>query len=174
MSWLLHVNRSPDMLQRSLLPQDQVYPAPLFAGGKAYPRPVQNGPLRREGAAETTSWVPGPRYIARRVFAKAVPEREPSEGGSRMGRCVRAWLRRFYALASSARMRDNASSASRVFGCVGPKTRRRLWTTSCWMVSASSRSSPVSRSKASTPQWVVLIQTQVVAGALGGVHKARG
>ena len=57
----LHSNRGSNMLQRFLLPQDHLQPTPLFAGGKAYPRAVRNGPLRRESAAEMTSWVPGPR-----------------------------------------------------------------------------------------------------------------
>ena len=49
------------MLQSLLLPQDHLQPTPLFAGAKAYPRAAQNGPLRHESAAETASWVPGPR-----------------------------------------------------------------------------------------------------------------
>ena len=40
---------------------DHLQHTPLFAGAKAHPRAVQNGPLRRESAAGTTSWVPGPR-----------------------------------------------------------------------------------------------------------------
>ena len=44
-----------------MVPQGQFHPPPLFACGKTYPLAVRNGLLRREGAAETTSWVPGPR-----------------------------------------------------------------------------------------------------------------
>ena len=50
-----------EMLQRLLLPQGRFHPPPLFAWAKAHPRAARNGPLRRESAAETTSWVPGPR-----------------------------------------------------------------------------------------------------------------
>ena len=32
-----------------------------FCRGQAHPRAVRNDPLRRESAAETTGWVPGPR-----------------------------------------------------------------------------------------------------------------
>ena len=80
--------------------------------------------------------------------------------------CIR--LRRIYAWASFARRSDNRRSALNVSGCAGPKIRRRLWATSCMIVSASSRSSPVSRSKTSprrrTDRW---IQTQAVTGAIG-------
>ena len=44
-----------------MVPQGRFHPPPLFAWAKAYPRTVRNGPLRRESAAETTSWVPGPQ-----------------------------------------------------------------------------------------------------------------
>ena len=50
-----------DMLQRFLLPQDRFHPTPLCTGGNPHPRAVQNGPAHRESAAETASWVPGPR-----------------------------------------------------------------------------------------------------------------
>ena len=49
------------MLQRCLQPHGHLHHTPLFAGGMDHPRAARNGPLRREGAAETTSWVPGPR-----------------------------------------------------------------------------------------------------------------
>ena len=52
-------------------------------------------------------------------------------------------LRRIYASASPLRISDKMVSHSCVTGCAGPKTRRRLWTTSCMMISASIRSSPV-------------------------------
>ena len=55
----LLVRLARDMPQRFLLPQDQFHPTPLCTGGKAYPRAVQNGPVRRENAAETTSWSRG-------------------------------------------------------------------------------------------------------------------
>ena len=64
----LYVPEARDLLQRLLLPQDQLHPPPIGAGGKAHPRAVRNASLRRESAAETTSCVPGPK----RVFAKAV------------------------------------------------------------------------------------------------------
>ena len=50
----------------SMLPQGHVEPTPLRARAKTYPRAVQSGALRRESAAETTSWVPGPRNASSR------------------------------------------------------------------------------------------------------------
>ena len=49
--------------------------------------------------------------------------------------------------ASFSRTSDKEASASRVSGCAEPKTRRRRLTTSCKMLSASSRSSPALGSK---------------------------
>ena len=43
----------------STVPQGQFHPPPLFACGKAYPRAVRDGPLRRESAAEAAIRVPG-------------------------------------------------------------------------------------------------------------------
>ena len=54
----LRATHARDLLQRLLLPQGRFHPPPLFAWAKAYPRPARNGPLRRESAAETTSWAP--------------------------------------------------------------------------------------------------------------------
>ena len=62
-----------DVLQMFLLAQGRLHATPLFAGGKTHPRAARNGHLRREGAAETTSLVPGP---AKRVLAKDVHLRE--------------------------------------------------------------------------------------------------
>ena len=45
----------------SMVPQGHLRCTPLFACGNKYPRAVRNGPLCRESAADTTSWVPGPR-----------------------------------------------------------------------------------------------------------------
>ena len=61
------------------------------------------------------------------------------------GLILRRTDRRTYASASLSRTPDNTRSEESVPGCVGPKTRRSLWTTSCMLVSASSRSSPVLR-----------------------------
>ena len=57
---------SRGMLQSFMLPRRrfQLTPASLPAYPAScmhYPRAVRNNPLRRESAAETTSWVPGPR-----------------------------------------------------------------------------------------------------------------
>ena len=70
-----------NMLHSLLLPQDQFHHTPLFAGAKAYPRAAQNGPLRRESAAETTSWVPGPRNAFSKLTCRSPRSSHPSHGG---------------------------------------------------------------------------------------------
>ena len=63
----------------SMVPQGQFHPPPLFACGKAYPRAARNGPLRRESAAETTSWVAGPRNaFLKKLFIGAKNVRDGS------------------------------------------------------------------------------------------------
>ena len=84
---------------------------------------------------------PEPRRATRRATRDPIRLAWPS--GKRLT------PRRIYASARLARTQDSTNCVS---GCAGPKIRRRRWITSCRMVSASSRSSPVLGSKTSLAQ----------------------
>ena len=112
----LHADPSYDMLQRSLLAQDQFQPTPLFAGAKAYPRAAQNGPYRRESAAETTSWVPAAKIISdssSAVNRSHGPEHVPGESSS--GLSPTSWPR-----GAHAATRDRGRSARKSVLVPGP------------------------------------------------------
>ena len=105
------------MLQSLLLPQGQFHPPSLFAGAKAYPRAVRNGPLRRESAAETAIRGPGPRnaFLRKpRIYAKEL-----------LGRIAATpRLRRGYSERISAPCFTSANFRSRRCAKTGQKTTR--------------------------------------------------